>query len=55
MDRAQSLKVVVVKFEVVTAMQIQVAVFWVVTPCNDVAGYQRFEGPCCLHLKGEVL
>jgi hypothetical protein len=21
---------------------------------NDVVGYQRFEGPCCLHLHGEV-
>jgi len=24
------------------------------TPCSDVVGYQRFEGPCCLHLQGEV-
>jgi len=30
-------------------MKIQVAFFWVMTPCSDVAGYQRFGGPCCLH------
>jgi len=33
----------------------QVAVFWVVTPCSHVLGYQRFGGPCCLHLQGEVV
>jgi hypothetical protein len=36
------------------AMMIQVVVFWVMTPCSDVVGYQRFGGPCCLHLQGEV-
>jgi hypothetical protein len=25
-----------------------------VTPCNVVVGYQRFRGPCCLQLQGEV-
>jgi hypothetical protein len=24
----------------------------VVTPCSVVVGYQRFGGPCCLHLQG---
>jgi len=24
-------------------------VFWVVTPCSAVSGYQRFRDPCCLH------
>jgi hypothetical protein len=33
---------------------IQVAVFWVVTPFTTVVGYQRFEGPCCFRLQGEV-
>jgi hypothetical protein len=42
-------------FEVFTAMNIQVVVFWVVTPCSDVIGYQRFGGPCCLHRQGEVV
>jgi hypothetical protein len=34
------------------AVKIQVEVFWVVMPCSVVAGYQRFGGPCCLHLQG---
>jgi len=25
-------------------------VFWFVTPCGDVIGYQRVEGSCCLNL-----
>jgi len=29
---------------------IQVEVLWVETPCNDVVGYQRFGGQCCVHL-----
>jgi hypothetical protein len=37
------------KSEVFTVMKIQVAVFCVVKTRSDV-GYQRFEGPCCLHL-----
>jgi len=32
---------------------IRVTVCWVVTPCSDVTGYQRFEGPWCLHLQGD--
>jgi hypothetical protein len=32
---------------------LQVMIFWVVTPCSDVVGCQRFGGPCCLHLQGE--
>jgi len=35
-------------------VKIQVEVFWVVTPCSVVVGYQRFGEPCCLHLHGEV-
>jgi hypothetical protein len=33
------------KREVFTVMKIQVMVFWVMTPCNDVVGYQRFGEP----------
>jgi hypothetical protein len=29
---------------------VQVAVFWVVTPCSDVVGCRRFGGPCCFRL-----
>jgi hypothetical protein len=32
----------------------QVEIFWVVMPCSVVVGCQRFGGPCCLHLHGEV-
>jgi hypothetical protein len=35
--------------------RLQVAVFWVMIPCNDLVGYHRFGGPCCLHLQGEVV
>jgi hypothetical protein len=33
----------------------QVEVFWVVKPRNDVVGYQRFRGPCRLHLQDSVM
>jgi len=33
-------------------MKFQVTVFWVVTPCSDVVGYQRFGRPCYLLLQG---
>jgi hypothetical protein len=33
----------------------QIEVFWVVTPCSVVVAYQRFGGPCCLHLQSEVI
>jgi hypothetical protein len=29
-------------------------VFWIMTPCSVVVGYQRFGGPCCLHLQGKL-
>jgi hypothetical protein len=29
--------------------------FWVVTPCNFAVVYQRFGGPCCLLLQGEII
>jgi hypothetical protein len=29
------------------------AVFWLVTTCGLVVGYQRFGRPYCLHLQGE--
>jgi hypothetical protein len=35
-------------------MKVQVEVFWVVMPYSVVVGYQRFKGPCYLHLQGEV-
>jgi hypothetical protein len=41
------------KFEAFTAVKIQVEFLWVVTPCNDVVGYQSFGGPCCRRLQDE--
>jgi len=38
----------VVKLQVFTVMKIHVVVFWVVTPCNDVVGYQHFGGSMAL-------
>jgi hypothetical protein len=28
--------------------------FWVVIPCTVAVGYQRFGGPYCLHLQGDM-
>jgi len=42
------------KTEASTALNIPVEVFWVMTPCSVPVGYQRFGGPCCLPLQGEV-
>jgi len=35
-------------------MKIQVVVFWVMTPCSDVVGYESFGGPCSFHLQSEM-
>jgi len=44
----------ILSFEALTVVMLQVKVFWVVMPCNVLVGYQRFRGPCCLHLKGAL-
>jgi len=33
----------------------EVVVFCIVMPCSDVVGYQRFRGPYCFCLQGEVV
>jgi hypothetical protein len=33
-------------------LQVHVAVFWVVTPCSDMAGYKCFRRQCCFHHHG---
>jgi hypothetical protein len=40
------------RFEVFMEVKNQIQVFCVVTPCSVAAGYQRFGGPCCLHILG---
>jgi hypothetical protein len=39
-----------VGFELLTAVRIKMAVFWVVAQCNLVEIYQCFRGPYCLGL-----
>jgi hypothetical protein len=41
-----------VSFETFTAVMFQLKVFWVMTLCSVVVGYQCFRGLCCLHLQG---
>jgi len=41
--------------EAFTAVIFQVTVFWDITPCSVVVGYQCFRGPCCLQPQGEIL
>jgi hypothetical protein len=43
----------IVGFEVLTAVSMKMAVFWVVAPCSLVEVYQRFRGACCLHRQGD--
>jgi hypothetical protein len=40
-----------VKFEVLTAVEISLLVFWVVTPCGFVGICQHFGETYCLHLQ----
>jgi hypothetical protein len=37
-------------FEAFTGVMFHVEVFWIVTPCSVVVGYQGFRGPCCVRL-----
>jgi hypothetical protein len=38
------------RFQVLTAVKIQVKLLWVVTAFSVVVGYRCFRGPCCIHL-----
>jgi hypothetical protein len=46
-------QIILVGFEVLTAVSTKMAVFGVVAPCSLVEVYQRFRGPCCLHHQGD--
>jgi hypothetical protein len=50
---SQSLKLFFFCF-VFTALKMQIEVFWIVTPCSVVVGYQRLGGPYCHNLEGEL-
>jgi hypothetical protein len=38
----------VIGFEVLTAVSMKIAVFWLVAPCSLVEVYQRFRGPIAI-------
>jgi hypothetical protein len=42
-----------VGFEVLTAVSMKMAVFWVVAPFSLVEVYERFRSPCRLHHQGD--
>jgi hypothetical protein len=42
-----------VRFQVLTAASMKMAVFWFVAPCSLVEVYRRFRGACCLHNQGD--
>jgi hypothetical protein len=44
---------VCMKYEVFTAMKIHIAIFWVMTPCGLVTGYQHLGRTHCLHSQGK--
>jgi hypothetical protein len=50
-----SLFVVFVEFEVLTAIDMKSSIFWDVTPCSPVNDNIRFVGTYRLHLRGERL
>jgi hypothetical protein len=41
--------VLCVRFEILAAVKISIVVFWVVTPCGLIGGYQHFGGMYRLH------
>jgi hypothetical protein len=42
-----------VRFQVLIAASVKMAVFWVVAPCSLVEVYRRFRGACCPHYQGD--
>jgi hypothetical protein len=42
-----------VRFQVLTAASMKMAVFWVVAPCSLAEVYRRFRGACFLRLQGD--
>jgi hypothetical protein len=42
-----------VRFQVLTAVGMKLAIFWVVAPCSLVEVYRRLRGAYCLHYQGD--
>jgi hypothetical protein len=42
------------RWEIFMVMKVQVVIFCVMTPSNNVVGYLHFKWLCCLYLQGEV-
>jgi hypothetical protein len=42
------------RFSVLTAVNMSMLVYWVVTPCGLVGRYKRFGGTYCFHLLDAV-
>jgi len=40
------------QFEVSATVTIHTVIFWAVTSCAQVGGYEHFEGTSCLHAQG---
>jgi hypothetical protein len=47
-----SYKIYYVRYKVLTAVNMSMLLFWVVTPYGLVGRYQCFGGTYCLHLQG---
>jgi hypothetical protein len=43
------------RFQVLTAASMKMAIFWAVAPCSLVEVYRRFRGACCLHHQGALM
>jgi hypothetical protein len=54
LQETHNLQAYTTRLEVFTAINIQVVVFWVVTSCSVVVGYQCFGETCCLYLQRDA-
>jgi hypothetical protein len=43
------------QLEVFAAVNVRIAVFWVVTPCSLIGGYKNFGGAYCFLLQGRYV
>jgi hypothetical protein len=50
--KAKIFNEIVTRFEVLVVVKMSVVVFWVVTSCGLLDGYEHFGGTYCHHLQG---